>query len=140
MARGIWSFDPHVGGVKATDAVRRETVARIERHAAAKYAGRYTRLDIRFRGSLCYIDAFTEPEVPTAELLELSGETAEQFRERLRSLPTHLCRLRFFSSDRWSVAFYTYSHNKYEPTYFDNGSEFGTPEQGFDIGAVYLTD
>ena len=140
MARGNWVFDPHIGGGKITDAVRQETVARIERHAAAKYAGRYTRLDIRFRGSLCYIDAFTEPEVPSAELLELSGETAELYRERLRSLPTHLCRLRFFSSDRWSVAFYTYSHNKYEPTFFESGSEFGTPEQGFDIGAVYLTD
>ena len=140
MPRWIWVLDPHSGGGKITDAIRRETIARIERHAAANYAGRYTRLDIRFCAAFCYIDAYTEPGEMSAKMLDLSRETAEEYRERLRALPTHLCRLRFFGIDRWSVAFFPYSHEKYEPTFFDNGSLYGTPEQGFDVGAVYLTD
>jgi hypothetical protein len=133
-----WVFNPHVGGSKIPEAVRRETVARLERHAAAKYAGRYSRLDVRFRGSLCYIDAFTEPEEPSAGLLRITGETAEQYRERMRATPLHLCRLRYFTADRWSMAFYTYSNERYEPCAFHNGTFFGTPEEGLDIGAVYL--
>ena len=39
-----------------------------------------------------------------------------------------------------SMAFYTYSHEKYEPCFFDSGSDHGTPEEAFEIGAVYLQD
>jgi hypothetical protein len=52
--------------------------------------------------------------------------------------PINLCRLRYFSEDNWSVAFYTYSHNKYEPSVFDNGTFHGTPWGGLFDG--YLTD
>jgi hypothetical protein len=138
MAKRVWVVDPHSGGVKIPETVRRETVARLERHAAAKYAGKYTRLDVRFRGALCYIDAFTEPEEPAEELLRITGETREQFMTRLREAPLHLCRLRHFSKDRWSLAFYKYSDEKYEPCFFHNGTFFGTPEEGLDVGAVYL--
>ena len=61
--------------------------------------------------------------------------------ERLRNTPTHLCRLRYFGDENaWSLAFYTYSHNRYEPSVFDNGTFHGTPEEAFDVGAVYLQD
>ena len=56
------------------------------------------------------------------------------------SLDFHLCRLRFFKVDEWSLAFFTYSHERYEPHYFDNGTFFGTPEEGLAVGAVYLED
>jgi hypothetical protein len=36
------------------------------------------------------------------------------------------------------MAFYTYSHEKYEPCVFDTGSFHGTPEEAFDTAAVYL--
>jgi len=134
-----WVLDPHSGGNKIPEKVRQETVARLERHAAAHYAGRYTRLDVRFRGALCYVDAFTEPQEPPASLLKGTGETREQFLERLRATPTHLVRLRYFSPDRWSLAFYTYSDDKYKPCVFHNGTFFGTPEEGLDVGAkAYL--
>jgi hypothetical protein len=60
--------------------------------------------------------------------------------ERLRNVPTHLCRLRYLGPYRtaWSVAFFTYSHERYEPTFFENGELEGTPEEGFEVGAVYL--
>src|SRR5206468_11087454 len=109
MAGRVWVFDPHSGGNKIPETVRRETIARLERHAAAHFAGRYTRLDVRFRGALCYIDAFTEPEEPSKAQPRTTGETREQFLERLRATPLHLCRLRYFAPDRWSLAFYTYS-------------------------------
>jgi hypothetical protein len=138
MRGRTWVLDPHSGGNKIPDAVRRDTVARLERHAAAHYAGLYTRLDVRFRGPLCYIDAFTEPEEPSKEFLRATGETREQFLQRLRAAPLHLCRLRYFAPDRWSLAFYTYSNERYEPSVFRNETFFGTPEEGLDVGAVYL--
>ena len=138
MARGTWVFDPHTGGNKIPDAVRRDTVARLEKHAAERFAGRYTRLDIRFRGSLCYIDAFTEPVEPSERLLRVTGETRDDFIERLKSHPLHLCRLRYFDRDRWSLAFYTYSNEKYSPCAYANGTFFGTPEEALDIGGLYL--
>jgi hypothetical protein len=103
--------------VKIRPTVRQRTEQRIQAYAEAHYRGSYTRLDIRFRGALCYIDAYVkdEPEVPL-----------------------HLCRLRHFSEDRWSMAFYTYSNEKYEPSLFANGTFLGTPEEAFEIGAIYL--
>ena len=133
-----WVFNPHTGGLKISSAKQSEVRQRIERYAASNYAGRYIGLDIRFRGALCYIDAFTEPAPPSRSLLKLTGETKEQCIERLRSFPTHLGRLRYFGDDRWSYAFYTYSNERYEPTIFHSGDWFGTPEEAFDIGATYL--
>ena len=96
-------------------------------------------MEVRFRGPFCYIDAYTEPEPPTKALLRSLGETKAQYYERLRNVPTHLCRLRYFAArDRWSVAFYTYSNGRYEPAIFPSGEWFGTPEEGLDLGAVYL--
>ena len=134
-----WVFDPHSGGVKIPPTEQADVRARLERHAAAKYTGRYARLDIRFRGALCYMDAYREPSPPSPALLKSNGETKEEYMSRLRSYPTHLGRLRFFRHDRWSYAFYTYSNEKYEPCVFHSGEWFGTPEEALDIGASYLT-
>jgi hypothetical protein len=124
--------------VKIPPAVRARTVQRIESYAAEHHAGTYTRLGIRFRGALCYVDAYVEPEEPSAELLEVTGETREELLERLRSNPLHLFRLRHFSEDRWSMAFYIYSQETYEPTFFANGTFYGTPEEAFEMSAMFL--
>jgi len=137
--RRVWVHDPHSGGVKVPPAVRQRTEQRLRAHAEARYAGRYTRLDIRFRGALCYIDAYTEPGEPSADLLAALRETREQFLERLRATPTHLCRLRYFGDEeQWTLAFFTYSNERYTPCAFRNGTFYGTPEEALDIGAVYL--
>ena len=135
----VWVRDPHSGGVKISEALKRETEQRIRQHAEKHYAGTYTKLDIKFRGALCHIDAYKEPDA-CQKPPPGSGETLEQYRERLRSSPWHLCRLRHCGRDQWSVAFYTYSHMKYEPCVFDNGTFYGTPEEGLDVGGVYLQD
>ncbi len=137
MAR-VWTLNPHAGGARIPDALKEETKRRLLVHAGKHYAGRYARLDVRFKGALCYIDAFTEPDTRGSPW-KATGETREQFMERLRSTPMHLCRLRHFGPDRWSVAFFTYSHERYEPCFFPSGKPFGTPEEAFDVGAIYLT-
>ena len=133
----LWVRDPHSGGVKILDTLKRETERRIRAHAEKYYAGTFTRLEVRFRGALCYIDASQEPG-PDSRPLPRSGESLEEYRERQRTFPHHLCRLCYCGREEWSVAFYTYSHMKYEPSVFGNGTFFGTPEEGFDVGAVYL--
>jgi hypothetical protein len=79
-----------------------------------------------------------EPDEPDKELLAITKESREQYLDRLRATPLHLCRLRYFARDRWSLAFYTYSDERYKPCVFHNGTFFGTPEEGLDVGAVYL--
>lgn len=111
-----WVLDPDSGGAKIPEAVQQDVKKRLTKHAEKNYAGTYTKLVIRFRGQFCYIDAHV---------------TGEDF-------VAHLCRLRYFGSNRWSLSFFTYSHEKYELATFKSGSFFGTAEMGFDIGAMYL--
>lgn len=134
-----WVRDPFSGGVKVPPAVQERTRRRILAYAEKHYKGKYTRLDIRFRGALCYIDAYREPELTPGWPPNDWHETREQYIERMRNLPTHLCRLRYFSNDdEWGLAFYTYSNEKYTDSAFQSGKFFGTPEEGFETGAMYL--
>ncbi|MFN8497973.1 MAG: hypothetical protein U0641_08960 [Anaerolineae bacterium] len=136
-----WVFDPDSGGKPISDAVKRRTDERIRRYAAEHFAGRYVRLDIRFRGHFCYIDAYREPEplTPTWPPADWP-ETREEYLERLRNTPNHLCRLRFFGDEeRWGFAFYTYSNERYELSVFPSGEFLGRPEDAFMVSAeAYL--
>ena len=51
--RKQWVFDPDLGGVKIPDAVKRDVEQQINRVAEENFKGKYTRLDIRFRGQFC---------------------------------------------------------------------------------------
>ena len=134
-----WVYDPHSGGVKIPERVKARTKQRILAYAEKRYWGKYNRIDVRFRNYFCYIDAYTEPSVPEKFDEELFGCTREERIEFLRTVPIHLCRLRYKGDEeKWVLAFYTYSHNKYEPSVFDNGTFFGTPEEGFATSAIYL--
>ena len=141
MARKQWVFDPDYGGTKVPAAVKRRTEERIRRFAETHFAGRYTRLDIRFRGQFCYIDAYQEPEPPGPNWPPADWpESREEYLERLRNTPTHLCRLRYFGDEEgWGFAFYTYSNERYELSMFPSGEFFGPPEEAFQVSAgVYL--
>jgi hypothetical protein len=135
-----WAFNPHSGGITISPTLKRDIAERLEKHAASNYKGLYFRIDIRFRGVLCYIDAYKEPKPPDKKLLEINHESMEAYTERMRNFPIHIGRIRHFGDDRWSYAFYTYSNERYEPATFLNGEWFGTPEEAFDIGARYLVD
>ena len=133
-------FSPDIGGVKISEAVQRDVQKRLEALAVKHFTGKYTRLDIRFKAQFCYIDAYTEPPKLTKSWPPKDWpETREDYLERLRNTPTHLCRLRYFGDERWGWSFYTYSHEKYEFSYFPNGQPFGKPEEAFLVAAtIYL--
>ena len=134
-----WVRNPHSGGVKIPKLVQERTQRRILAHAKKKYKGKFTRLEVRFRGSLCYIDAYRKPNVPRGWPPKDWHETREQMLDRLRNTPTHLCRLRYFGDeDCWTLAFFTYSNEKYSPCVFHSGDFYGTPEEGLDVEATYL--
>ena len=107
--RKRWGFDPNSGGQKIPESVKRDVENRIRRVAEEHFEGQYTRLDIRFKGQFCYIDAFAEPQVTEGWPPKDWPETREEYIERLRNTPTHLCRLRYFGQDEWGFAFYAYS-------------------------------
>ena len=137
-----WVFDPDSGGVRIPDKIKPQVEQRIRAYAEQHFAGKYTRLDIRFRGVFCYIDAYTEPEEPGPGWPPVDWpETREQYLERLRNTPTHLCRLRYFGDiDRWSFGFYTYSNERYQLSIFPNGEFIGKPEDAFQATAgAYLS-
>ncbi|NCP15634.1 hypothetical protein GW866_01120 [bacterium] len=133
-----WVFDPDSGGKKIPAAVQADVIKRINKVAEENFKGQYTRLDIRFRGQFCYIDAYIEPVESEGWPPADWPETREEFLERLRKTPTHLCRLRYFGDDEWGFAFYTYSHDKYELSTYPNGEFTGKPEDAFLASAMYL--
>ncbi len=141
MAKRMWVYDPQSGGKSIPDAVKPRIRKRILDYVDKHYSGKFNRIDVRFRGKFCYIDAYTEPYVADDYDQDLYGESREEHIERLRNTPTHLCRLRYFDDEnRWSMAFYTYSHEKYEPCIFNTGNWEGTPEEAFDTSSVYLIE
>ena len=142
MTKKTWVYDPQSGGRKIPHTTKPRIHQRVIAHAQKHYAGKFTRIEVRFSGKFCYIDAYKEPFVPPDYNPELfGGKSREERIAQLRDIPTHLCRLRFFGDEnKWSMAFYTYSHMKYEPSFFNNGTWHGTPEEAFDTSAVYLAD
>lgn len=141
MSRKMWIYDPQSGGVKIPQKLQPRVRQRILAHAENFYSGKYNRIKVRFRGQFCYIDAYKEPYVEKNFNSDLYGESLEEHIERLRNIPIHLCRLRFFGhEDRWSMAFYIYSREEYEPCIFNNNSWHGTPEEAFDTSSVYLNE
>jgi hypothetical protein len=139
MAGKTWMWTPHLGGKNIPRDVRDHAEQRIRAYANARYAGRFERIAIRFRGALCYIDAFQRPEEPSRSLLRATGETRDEYVARVAAVPIHLCRLRYFGDEnRWTVALFTYSNEKYSPCIFRDGDVYGTPEGGVDVAAGYL--
>jgi len=136
--RKVWGFNPNSGGITIPASVKNDIEGRINNIAEKHFKGKYTRLDIHFKGQFCYIDAFQEPEVSEDWPPKDWHEQRDEYIERLRKTPTHLCRLRYFGNDKWGFAFYTYSNDKYELSVFPNGEFLGIPEDAFMASAIYL--
>jgi hypothetical protein len=69
-----WVYNPHTGGKSIPSAVKARTECRILDYAAKYYSGKFCRIEVRFRGALCYIDVYTEPDLPR-RIAPPSGET-----------------------------------------------------------------
>jgi len=111
-----WMYNPNSGGMKIPPAVQADVEKRIR-------------------------DAYTEPVLTDGWPPADWPETREEYAERLRNTPTHLCRLRYFGNDEWGFAFYTYSNEKYELSVYDDGQFIGKPERAFLISAnAYLNE
>ena len=79
-----WVYNPHAGGTKIPPRVQASVKRRIQVYAARNHAGKFTQIDVRFHGALCYIDAYIEPDLPRGAKSP-DGETREQWMERLRN-------------------------------------------------------
>ena len=139
MQHKTWRRDPDAGGVKIPAPVKKRTKERIERYAEKHFKGKYSRIDVRFRGVFCYIDAYRDPG---PQVYVPKGMTRAEVIERQRTIPTHLCRLRYYGNEEaWSMGFFRYSNEKYELCAFQSGEFYGPPEDAFEIAAgVYLED
>jgi hypothetical protein len=80
---GTWVYDPHSGGVKIPENVKQRTTQRILAYAEKHYAGKYKRIDVRFKAQFCYIDAYIEPYIPDNFDPSRFRETREEFYERV---------------------------------------------------------
>ena len=131
-----WALSPESGGMPISKSRQPIIVHKIEEHAFKNFAGKYARLEIRFKGVFCYIDAFVEPSPPDSELLKITKETADEYMTRLRSTPRKLCRMRHYDIDRWSFGFFSYSNEKYQLAVFKSGDFFGPIIEGFHTAAT----
>lgn len=87
-ARRHWVRSPERGGKRVPEAVQQRVAARLQRYASQHFAGRYTQLDLRFRGQFCYVDAYTELQLPGPSWPPPDWpETREEYVERLRTTP-----------------------------------------------------
>ena len=116
-----WVYDPHAGGVKMTDSRKVQVREQVEAYAMRNLVGRCDRVIVRCKSVFCYVDA---------EQLQPDG--------RVFCFP--LCRLRHFDIDRWSIALFTFSNERYEPCVYPNGKWMGTLEESLDLGTTFLPE
>ena len=133
MPGRVWQINPHGGGRSIPESVRETTRASIVEHAAQHFGDRA--IEVRFRAQFCYVDAYLELAADGDD--RGAGGTAP---DGVRSEAMQLCRLRYFGPDRWSLAIYSYAHERYDPSVFGDGEWFGPAAAGFDLaGNLYLT-
>lgn len=117
MAQMGWVYDPQSGGVKITVSKQADFHNRVDQFSGTRPWFPKYKLKLRFKNQFCYLDSLEE------------GETT--------AFP--LCRLRYFRDNIWSMAFYTYSNNRYEPCIFQNGTWEGSIEEAIEICEMYLS-
>jgi hypothetical protein len=110
-----WVYDVHSGGKKIPLSDYEKIRKQVQAYAASRSWKNDYKLQVRFKGQFCYVDA-----------LETDRTVSP------------LGRLRHFNDGKWSIAFYTYSNDRYEPCFMSNGSEEGTLEEGLAVCEAYL--
>ena len=110
-----WYFSPQTGGTKIPSEIHAKITAQANAYANTRPWSEKFQLQLRFKSQFCYLD-----------ILEKDGTISP------------IGRLRYFQPDRWSLAFYTYSSNRYQPCVFATGEWFGTIEKAIDVCEVYM--
>ena len=106
-----WVYDPQSGGNKIPPRIHEILSQKAESFACARSWHPRIQLKLRFKNQFCYVDT-----------LEVGDN---------RQFP--LCRLRHFSPDRWSLALFTYSNERYVPCLFQNGKWEGSFEAALEV-------
>ena len=107
--------NPVSGGIEIPPTMYSAISKQVDVYAATRPWHDTFQLNLRFKNQFCYLDA--------------SEKNDDIF---------PVGRLRYFGSDKWSLAFYAYSHERYEPCVFLHGEWFGTLEQAISVCEIYL--
>ena len=110
-----WYYNPHIGGIKIPPHLHDQLRRQVQTYERTKTWYPKVSIKLRFKAQFCYLD---------------SCENGVDI------FP--LARLRYFPSQRWSLALFTYSHERYEPCMFAGGEDTGTIQQAIDICELYL--
>jgi hypothetical protein len=111
-----WYYDPQSGGTKIPSKLYEKVRTQAESFERTRKWYPKSRLSLRFKGQFCYVDVLEQ------------GETA----------PSPLVRLRYFRDNDWSMAFFTWSHERYEPCVLFNGKWQGTLEETIETCEPFL--
>lgn len=107
--------NPPKGGLKIPPTDYLTITERVTAYEITRPWSKQFKLSLRFKNQFCYLDA------------------SEKNQE-----PFPIGRLRYFSPNKWSLDFYTYSKERYEPCIFPSGEWFGILEEAISVCAMYL--
>ena len=116
MSPWVYVYDPQSGGNKIPSRNHEAICKQAEAFACARPWHPRTQLKLRFKNQFCYIDTVEEGDE--------------------RSFP--LCRLRYFDQDKWSLALFTYSNDRYSPSPFLDGKWEGTMEAALAVCEPFI--
>ncbi len=111
-----WIYDPQSGGVRIPPQTYDAICNKAEIFANSRPWYPKIQLKLRFKSQFCYVETLEEGDV--------------------RRLP--LCRLRYFSQNRWSFAVFTYGDERYEPCWFPDGESEGTLEAALEVCEQFI--
>lgn len=118
MMKKMWVYDPQSGGNKIPGKYHWVIRQQAERFASTRAWSSEYEIKLRFKSQFCYLDG-------------LKKGTDKAF---------PIGRLRYFRDNVWSLAFYTYSNETYQPCVFSNGKWEGTLEEGIEVCEMHLGD
>lgn len=111
----VWCINPQGGGIKIPPNIYETILEQVRIHSSKRAWYPQYEIRLRFKNVFCYLDAVKEGK----EVFPIG-------------------RMRYFAIDKWSLAFYTYSNERYQPCIMMNGEWFGTIGQAIDTCSVYL--
>ena len=103
-------MNPQSGGTKIPSDLHSKIIHQVSVFEKARPWYPRLRLNIRFKSQFCYLDLIEKDESISP-----------------------LCRLRYFNNSEWSLGFFAWSSERYEPCVFQSGDWFGSIEDAIKI-------
>ena len=118
MMKKMWVYDPQSGGNKIPEKYHWVIRQQADKFSTTRPWSAAYEIKLRFKAQFCYLDGLKKGEDKTFPI----------------------GRLRYFRDNVWSLAFYTYSNETYQPCVFLNGEWEGTLEEGIAVCEMHLGD